>query len=324
MQNKTEPVGVEYLKDRVVRLEDQARFTLDALELAASLGDFQVSISSLHEPTLLLHEAVSRAATITPFTAAAVYLVDEGTSDFYLAYSDQHDWNDRIEAAINLFIDSGMFSFALREGRPVVVHADDLQRRVLLHVLETSSRVRGMFIGVFPEDTKNLTAIEMALLSIVCKNCASSVEVFELYKCFRSGGEDVVAFSDSLPTGVLDIDESGRILFANKIAGKLLGSVAAPQKKHFIDFLVPEERDRVESLLISCFALGVPVREYQTETLARPQSTMRTQTVLETVEGRKVVTLHVTSLKRNGAIVMRGVLAPADEMVTGVAQTKAI
>lgn len=317
MENKTAPSGVEYLEDRVARLEDQARFTLDALELAASLGDFQVSISSLHEPTLLLHEVVSRAATITPFTVSAVYLVDEGTSDFYLAYSDQQDWNEKIEAATNSFIDSGMFSFALKEGRPVVVHAADLQRRVLLHVLETSSRVRGMFVGIFPEGAKNLTAIEMALLSIVCKNCASAVEVFELYKCFRSGGEDVVAFSDSLPAGVLDIDECGRILFANKSAGKLLGSVATPEKRHFIDFLVSDERDRIASLLISCFAFGVPALEYQTETLAKPQSTMRTQTVLETVNGQKAVSLHITPLQRNGSIVLRGVLAPADEMHTG-------
>lgn len=324
MQNKTAPASVGFLEDRVVRLEEQARFTLDALELAASLGDFQVSISSLHEPTLLLHEAVSRAATITPFAVAAVYLVDEGTSDFYLAYSDQQDWNEKIDTAINSFIDSGMFSFALREGRPVVVHADELQRSVLLHVLETSSRVRGMFVGIFSEGAKNLSAVEMALLSIVCKNCASSVEVFELYKCFRSGGEDVVAFSDSLPTGVLDIDERGRILFANKNAGKLLNSVAAPHKKHFIDFLVPEERERVKSLLISCFALEGPTREYQTESIAMPQNSMRTQTVLDTAEGKKVVSLHITPLKRNGSVVLRGVLAPADEMVAGVESAEAM
>ncbi|MEZ0575845.1 GAF domain-containing protein [Halodesulfovibrio aestuarii] len=320
MKNRTASAGEECLENRVARLEDQARFTLDALELAASLGDFKVSISSLHDPTLLLHEVVSRVATITSFTASAVYLVDEGISDFYLAYSDQQEWNDKIESAIASFIDSGMFAFALREGRPVVVHSVELQRRVLLHVLETSSRVRGMFVGVFPDGAKNLTAIEMALLSIVCKNCASAVEVFELYKCFRSGGEDVVAFSESLPVGFLDIDESGRILFANKVAGKLLDSVATPEKRHFIDFLVAEERDRIESLLISCLAFCMPRQEYQAEALAKPQSTMRTQTVLDSVNGQKVVSLHITPLVRNGGMVLRGILAPADETPTGEEQ----
>lgn len=322
MENKTASSGVEYLEDRVSRLEDQARFTLDALELAASLGDCQVSISSLHEPTLLLREAASRVAMITPFSASAVYLVDEGTSDFYLAYSDQQEWNEKIEAATNSFIDSGMFSFALREGRPVVVHAVELQRRVLLHVLETSSRVRGMFVGVFPEGAKNLTAVEMALLSIVCKNCASAIEVFELYKCFRSGGEEVVAFSDSLPVGVLDIGVNGRILFTNKVAGKLLGSIASPEKQSIIDFLIPEERERVESLLISCFALGVSASDYQTEALAKPQTSMRIHTVLETPYEPQPVSLHVTPLRRNGAVVLRGVLAPVDDVMTDIEQAK--
>ncbi|WP_066854909.1 GAF domain-containing protein [Halodesulfovibrio spirochaetisodalis] len=324
MESNIAPAGVESLEGQVARLEDQARFTLDALELAASLGDFQTSISSLHEPTLLLQEVVTRVATITPFTASAVYLVDEGTSDFYLAYSDRQEWSEKIESATTSFIDSGMFSFALKEGRPVVVHAVEVQRRVLLHVLETSSRVRGMFVGVFSEGASNLTAVEMALLSIVCKNCASAVEAFELYKCFKCGGEDIVAFSDSLPAGVLDIGKNGRILFANKFAGKLLGSFAAPEKRSFIEYLVPEEQERIASLLISCYAFGVPAQEYQTESLAKPQSSMRTQTVLNTLEGRKIVTLHLTPLERSGNIVLRGVLAPTDEMHNGTAVVEGI
>ncbi|MCT4626821.1 GAF domain-containing protein [Halodesulfovibrio sp.] len=319
MESKKAPVDVESLEGRVARLEDQTRFTLDALELAASLGEFEVGISSLHEPTLLLREVVARVATITPFAASAVYLVDEGSSDFYQAYSDRQEWSAQIESAITSFIDSGMFTFALREGRPVIVHSVELQRRVVLHVLETSSRVRGMFVGVFSEGAKNLTAVEMALLSIVCKNCASAVEVFELYKCFKCGGEDVIAFSDSLPAGVVDLSKNGRILITNKFASKLLGSVATPEKRYLTEFLIPEERERIASLLISCCAFSVPEQEYQTESLAKTQSTMRTQTVLDSAEGQKNISLHITPLQRNGDTFLRGVLAPMDEMYNGAA-----
>ena len=318
MGNETKSSVVEHLEERVAHLEDQARFTLDALELAASLGDFQVSISSLHEPTALLGEAVARIARIARFSASAFYLVDEGSSDFYLAYSDKPDWSESIEAAITSFIDSGMFAFALTEGRPVIVHSVELKTRIVLHVLETSSRVRGMFMGVFPDEARNLTAIEMALLSIVCKNCASAVEVFELYKCFKCGGEDVLTFADSLPAGMIDIGREGRLLFANKAAGEIMGGQCSPQKCYFMEYLVPEERERVASLLVSCFAYGHSTHgnsndEYKTETIAKPAAAMRAQTILETARGMKSVTLHLTPMLRNGETVLRGIIAPVDD-----------
>lgn len=316
MGNKMQSSVVEHLEERVAHLEDQARFTLDALELAASLGDFQVSISSLHEPTALLGEAVARVSRITRFSASAFYLVDEGSSDFYLAYTDEPDWKEPVETAITSFIDSGMFAFALTEGRPVIVHSVELNRRILLHILETSSRVRGMFVGVFPDGARNLTAIEIALLSIVCKNCASAVEVFELYKCFKCGSEDVLTFADSLPVGMVDIGKEGRVLFANRAAGGLMSGQGISQKCSFTDYLIPEERERVASLLISCFTYDPSDEGYKMETLAKSVATMRTQTVLETACGLKTVNLHIAPIRRNGETVLRGIIAPADEMQT--------
>ena len=274
---------------RMARLEDQARHALDALELAASLGDFQVSISSLHEPTLLLREVVTRLCSIATFSASVVYLVDERSSDFYLAYADQQEWSEKVKQAVDSFIDNGMFAFALKEGRPVVVHSSELECKVLLHVLETSSRVRGMFVGVLPEKAKNISAIEMALLSIVCKNCANAIETFELYKCFKSGGEECAVFADSLPTGVLDLDCKGRLLLVNKAASELLECAVYPEKHYFIDFLVQEEKERMASLLRSCYSFGENLLEYATEKLARPVQPMRTQTTLLTGRGRQNV-----------------------------------
>lgn len=302
---------------RMASLEEQARHALDALELAASLGDFQISISSLHEPTLVLREAVSRICSIADFDASVVYLVDESSSDFYLAYAEQQEWVEQVKQAVDSFIDSGMFAFALQEGRPVVVHSTELQCKVLLHVLETSSRVRGMFVGVLPDESKNLSAIEMALLSIVCKNCASAVEIFELYRCFKSGGEDLALYADSLPTGVVDLDGAGRLLFVNKAASLLLDSTVHPDKRLLTDFLVEEEKERMASLIRSCYTFGENLAEYATEQLSIPSQPMRTQTTLHTEDGQQTVNIHVTPVLRNDMVVLRAIIALVDNMQEG-------
>ena len=73
------------LESRLEYLEEVNRFTIDALEMAASLGDFQSSIQRLDEPHAILKEMGSRIKRLIPFEAIAFYLVDEATSDFYLA-----------------------------------------------------------------------------------------------------------------------------------------------------------------------------------------------------------------------------------------------
>ena len=44
------------LDARIDYLEEIHRFTVDALEMAASLGDFQSSINRLREPSAMLRE----------------------------------------------------------------------------------------------------------------------------------------------------------------------------------------------------------------------------------------------------------------------------
>ncbi|UCG79860.1 MAG: hypothetical protein JSV60_07715, partial [Desulfobacterales bacterium] len=51
---------IRYLEGRIQYLEEINRFTLDALEMAASLGDFQTSINKLQEPSVILQETRSR------------------------------------------------------------------------------------------------------------------------------------------------------------------------------------------------------------------------------------------------------------------------
>ncbi len=51
---------LRYLEERIQYLEEVNRFTMDALEMAASLGDFQPNISKLEDVPVILKETRSR------------------------------------------------------------------------------------------------------------------------------------------------------------------------------------------------------------------------------------------------------------------------
>jgi len=55
MSNKPQAKDhLDYLEKRIEYLEELNRFTLDTLEMAASLGDFQTSINTIRSKNLLL------------------------------------------------------------------------------------------------------------------------------------------------------------------------------------------------------------------------------------------------------------------------------
>ena len=73
------------LTGRVQYLEEVNRLTLDALDVVASLFDFQESIKSLQDQSSILDETRTRVLKLIPFEATAFFLVNEDNSEFYLA-----------------------------------------------------------------------------------------------------------------------------------------------------------------------------------------------------------------------------------------------
>ena len=70
------PMSSEELEVRIKHLEEVNRFTIDALDMATSLGDFQSSIPKLRDPSAILKETGSRVKRLIAFRAIAFYLVD--------------------------------------------------------------------------------------------------------------------------------------------------------------------------------------------------------------------------------------------------------
>ncbi len=178
------------LEARITYLEEINRFTIDALEMAASLGDFQTSINKLQEPSAILKETASRVQRLIPFQAAAFYLADEN-SNFHFADCEPVREKEALREEVEFLIDNGTFAWALRENRMVAVSSKDFQSQMVLHVLATYSRIRGLFVGILQPGEKNIPEVSVALLSIILLNSANALESFELYRMVQMGRDEL-------------------------------------------------------------------------------------------------------------------------------------
>lgn len=229
------------LENRVQNLEQQTRFTLDILEMATSLGDFQTSINKLHDPSRILRETLDRVDRCIPFRGACFYLVDEATADFspHLCIPDDHA--EYVKAEIANIIENGIFALAIREQRPIFVYSTDKRYRLVLHVLSTSSRVRGMFVGLLARGDKSPSSILLSLLTIILKNCANAIESFELYRLYRNRQTYTEGVTESLPLTVFELDKDGFIRFINAAVEEQLGYSKEKLLGRDARVLIPED-----------------------------------------------------------------------------------
>lgn len=217
-----------YLEKRVKHLEDVERFIVDGLEMAASLGDFQNNISKFSDICTLLEETSVRLQGLIPFETIAFFLVEEGINDFVLKYIDCEAHRPYIQNEIDVLIDNGTFAWSLREKRPIFVPTKD-GKELLLHVMATTKRVRGLCVALLPQDHHYLLNTSLSLLSTILLNSANAIESFELYRTIREINSNLERIDNyrllfaAAPDGVEVLDASGNILDSNDSQSKILG-----------------------------------------------------------------------------------------------------
>ena len=229
MANKPQKkVNTKYLEERIQYLEEVNRFTLDVLEMAASLGDFQPSINKLQEPSVILEETRSRVKRLIPFQTLAFYLIDDTDNSFALASCKPKRDKAFLQNEVDFLIDNGTFAWTLRERRSVIVSTRNYERQLLLHVMATSSRVRGMFVGLMEKDTTNIPDTALSLLSIILLNSSNALESFDLYNMIREISkslekkENYRTLFEAAPDGVEVLDVRGNVVDCNKTHQALL------------------------------------------------------------------------------------------------------
>ncbi len=175
----------EKLLARIEYLEDNRRFVQNVLEMAISLVDFQENIVSSCGPETILEEAEKRIRYLIPFQANALYLVDPDSSDFRLTVCSPPEFRPFITAEMEKLIEKGFFAWAIRERRGIIVTPDNHTTPVVMHVIATHSRIRGMFIGQLDPARQQIPDTALTLLSIILLNTANALESLEFCRLLR-------------------------------------------------------------------------------------------------------------------------------------------
>ena len=156
--------------------ETSIRFIKNAIELALTLGDFQKEIDDECTPETIASEAIKRIDRLVPFEASAIYFVDEQTSDLQLSVCRPADAEGRTQDEMTFMIENGFVAWSMRERRGIKVYSQDGSRQILLHVLATYARIRGVFIGIFPPHPTKIQDASLEILSIILRNAVNGLE----------------------------------------------------------------------------------------------------------------------------------------------------
>ena len=181
-----------FLEERLAYLEEMNRATTDALEMAASMGDFQQRVDTMGSLESILRETQSRVKRLFSFRSLAFFLFDEGSGELLPAHLEPEDSRVFVENEMDQLVEHGTLAWVLNRNKPVFVNASVRGGgELLLHSLGTSSRIRGVFLGVLAEDKKDIVDSSLQLLSIVMLNSANALESLELYRLMREANREL-------------------------------------------------------------------------------------------------------------------------------------
>ena len=170
---------------RIEYLEKLAKWHLFSLELLASLGELHHSASQDRNPDKVFEVAREHLVKILKFDAIAFYRVDEPDSDFLLKFIWPDEKLNTIKTEVDRRINDSSFAWAVNQNRPVVVKSSEQGKHLILHVLSTKQRVRGMFAGLISDVSPQLEETIQYTLSIILQNTANALESVALYNLFQ-------------------------------------------------------------------------------------------------------------------------------------------
>jgi PAS domain S-box-containing protein len=207
---------IQQLEEQVDALNREKRAILEALELAAGLGNFRISLNKIEEPQLILREIAAKVRQLLEFKAISFYLVSESDSDFYQEWVEPAEFSENIDKEVDRLIEDKTFFWALSRNKPVIVSSITGEEQLMLHSMNTSSRTRGIFVGILNTNSDDITDLSLFLFSITIISCSNSLESFELYRQIRERNDKLhenISLLENSRKELQESEEKYRALF---------------------------------------------------------------------------------------------------------------
>ncbi|PIQ95452.1 MAG: hybrid sensor histidine kinase/response regulator [Nitrospinae bacterium CG11_big_fil_rev_8_21_14_0_20_56_8] len=170
------------MRRRIDYLEKVARQNLFVLDRLASLGELQYSASMARDPDQIINISREHLGRLTQFRAFSFFMVNEEDSEFVLTHVEPESERHAIQSEVDVQIDNGTFAWALNQNRPVVVKSIQEGHTLILHVLSSKSRVRGMFAALLGMKKNEVDDTLLYTMSVILQNTANALESAALYK----------------------------------------------------------------------------------------------------------------------------------------------
>jgi PAS domain S-box-containing protein len=228
-------------EDRIARLEaevdflrEQRRHFIDALEMAASLGAFDMSADMSMNKKTLLRETAQRLETLIKFKVVSFYLVDEPSNSFYQAFCDPPEDGAALDREVNLLIADHSFAWILKRNKPAILACKVRDDALLMRSLASPHRIRGMFVGILDQDKSEISDTSFSLLSIVLLSSASALESIETYTHMRRLNMELEKYAEhterlhrdifeNAPVGIFWTSPDGEFLKVNSCFARMAG-----------------------------------------------------------------------------------------------------
>lgn len=177
------PAEIDYLRERVNYLEAANQWHHYAMDVLASMTSIFGDHRHNRDVETILKNAHDCIIRILPFDDAGYYTVDDD-SNFNINYRQPGCTDPSLETVVEQLIDQGTFAWAINQNHPICVSAGIDQppdTHLIMHVISTRTRVRGMFVGRIQGITLKAGEAGLKILSIVLFNTAYALESAALY-----------------------------------------------------------------------------------------------------------------------------------------------
>jgi signal transduction histidine kinase/ActR/RegA family two-component response regulator len=175
---------LKWLQERNLYLEEcQLRF-VSVLEMLASSSNFQADLNRDGDSASIFRTALHQIKRLLAFSHMGFFMTSD-ENDFELAECDPPAGKEELERETDARIKDGSFAWALNRNHPVLFPAVNKKHTLIMHVLSTQSRIRGMFVGMLPDRQSSVDAPSLNALSIILLNTAYALESTTLYALLR-------------------------------------------------------------------------------------------------------------------------------------------
>ncbi|HBA87539.1 MAG TPA: hybrid sensor histidine kinase/response regulator [Geobacter sp.] len=180
MPGESNDSRIRKLQERVNFLEETNLNYLRTLDVLTACSDFQSDIYRQKEPAFVIRAVFGQLRRLIPFTNLSMFGIEDDAS-FRLTVCEPEFSCARVTKEIEARVEDGTFAWALNQNHPVVVPTLSGADTLVLHVLATNSRIRGMFAGILPGSHLSAEVSTLNALSGILISTAYAVENSELY-----------------------------------------------------------------------------------------------------------------------------------------------